>query len=210
MLNFVSLRSIGNVSVNVLVVVAFAFTPFRLRAQTVATFGFEDGTADGWVSFFGASTPVASNAEAYAGSYSLLTTTSATGTGGPSISLSSVLLPGAKYTITGWVRLTSGEATSSANLTVKRSDPSCSGGTCYDLIGNYKVAVTDSGWAQIGGTVRATARTATLPLPLRFRAPHGPRYKAPSASRISPGHRARCCSTSSRTARQIRSTSAMS
>ena len=81
----------------------------RADAQTVESYSFEDGTADGWVSFFGATTPVATNAAAYAGSYSLLTSTSSSGTGGPSISLSGVLLPGAKYTITGYVRLTSGE-----------------------------------------------------------------------------------------------------
>ena len=50
-----------------------------IHAQTVATYSFEDGTADGWSSFNGASTPVASNAAAHAGSYSLLTTTGATG-----------------------------------------------------------------------------------------------------------------------------------
>ena len=44
------------------------------NAQTVVTYSFEDGAADGWSSFFGATTPVASNAAAYAGSYSLLTT----------------------------------------------------------------------------------------------------------------------------------------
>jgi len=123
-----------------------------LSAQTVATYDFEDGTAQGWTSFFNASTPVATSAAAYSGSNSLLTSTSASGTGGPSISLNSVLLPGAQYTITGWVRLTSGEAASNANFTVKRSDSTCSGGACYDLIGNYTVAVNDSGWAQIGGT----------------------------------------------------------
>ena len=50
----------------------------ELSAQVVATYSFEDGTADGWTSFFGASTPVATNAAAYSGSYSLLTTTSST------------------------------------------------------------------------------------------------------------------------------------
>src|SRR5271156_7083875 len=100
----------------------------RLGAQTVATYSFEDGTADGWTSFNGASTPVATNAAAYAGSYSLLTTTGSGGAGGPSISLSSVLLPGAKYTITGYLELTSGESATNANFTIKRSDPSCSGG----------------------------------------------------------------------------------
>ena len=135
-----------------------------LGAQTVATYSFEDGTADGWTSFFGASTPAATNAAAYAGSYSLLTSTSSTGTGGPSLSLNSVLQAGAKYTITGYVMLTSGESAANANFSVKRSDPGCSGGTCYDTVGPYQVLVSSSGWAQIGGsyTVSTTETGLTL------------------------------------------------
>jgi endo-1,4-beta-xylanase len=144
------------------VLLAFAFVPVQLRAQTVVTYDFEDATADGWISFFGASTPVATTAASYSGSESLLTSTSASGTGGPSIPLTSVLLPGAQYTITGWVRLTSGEGTSSANFTIQRSDPSCSGGTCYDTIGTYQVAVNDQGWAQIGGAYTPTTTETGL------------------------------------------------
>ncbi len=132
------------------------------QAQTVATYSFEDGAADGWSSFYGASTPVASNAAAYSGSYSLLTSTSSTGTGGPSIDLSKLLLPGAKYTITGYVELASGESAANANFSVKRTDPSCSGGTCYDTLGNYQTPVTDSGWVQIGGAYTVSTTEAGL------------------------------------------------
>lgn len=134
-----------------------------VHAQTVATYNFESGT-DGWVSFNGASAPVQSNAAAYAGSYSLLTTTSSSGAGGPSITLTGILQAGATYSITGWVRLTSGEAASNANFTVKRSDPSCSGGACYDTIGGYKVAVNDTSWAQIGGTYTPSTTETALTL----------------------------------------------
>jgi endo-1,4-beta-xylanase len=139
------------------------FSTFPLAAQTVASYSFEDGKADGWGSFYYASTPVATTADAYAGSYSLLTTTGSGNTGGPSISLTGILQPGAKYTITGYVKLTSGETATNSNFTIARTDPSCSGGTCYDTIGAYQVPVSDSGWAQIGGsyTVSATT-TATL------------------------------------------------
>ena len=150
------------VNVYGLLLFAFVFLPFQLNAQTVATYDFEDATADNWISFFGASTPVATTAASYSGSESLLTSTSASGTGGPSIPLSSVLLPGAKYTITGWVRLTNGEGASSANFTMQRSDPSCSGGTCYDTIGSYQVAVNDQGWAQIGGAYTPTTTETGL------------------------------------------------
>ena len=111
---------------------------------------------------YGASTPVASDAAAYSGKYSLLTSTSSTGTGGPSIGLNGVLLAGAKYTITGWVKLTAGESAANADFSMKRSDPSCSGGACYDTIGAYQVAVSDSGWAQIGGSYTVTATETGL------------------------------------------------
>lgn len=135
-----------------------------LHAQVVKTYTFADGTADGWTLFNGASTPVASSAEALSGSgssYSLLTTTGSGGQGGPSISLNTVLLAGAQYTITGYVMLASG--TGNANFTTARTDPSCSG-TCYDTIGSYEVPVSDSGWAQIGGsyTVSETETGLTL------------------------------------------------
>ncbi|HZD48336.1 MAG TPA: hypothetical protein VE178_06275, partial [Silvibacterium sp.] len=70
-----------------IVVLALLLCGARLSAQVVATYNFSDGTADGWTSFNGASTPVASSAASYTGSsYSLLTTTSSSGAGGPSIS----------------------------------------------------------------------------------------------------------------------------
>src|SRR6202020_924305 len=96
----------------------------------------------------GASTPVATNAAAHGGSFSLLTTTSSSGAGGPSIPMSTVLQAGAKYTITGFVQLTAGETATDANFTIKRSDPSCSGGTCFDTVGAFQVAVSSSGWAR--------------------------------------------------------------
>ncbi len=136
----------------------------RLNAQTVATYDFEDGTADGWVSFNGASTPVATTAAAYSGSYSLLTSTNSSGAGGPSISLNGVLEAGAQYTIYGHVMLTSGETATNANFTIKRTDPSCSGGTCYDTVGSYEVPVSSSGWAQIGGSYTVSATETGLVL----------------------------------------------
>ena len=136
----------------------------QLGAQVAATYGFEDGTSDGWGSFNGASTPAATNAAANSGSFSLLTTTNSSGAGGPSISAGSILLPGAKYTITGFVRLTAGETATNANFTIKRSDPSCSGGTCFDTVGAFQVPVSNSGWVQIGGnyTVSTTETGLTL------------------------------------------------
>jgi endo-1,4-beta-xylanase len=158
-----SRNQIANIP-NVICILTLLFTS-HLNAQTVATYTFGDGTADGWTSFNGASTPVASNAAAYSGSsYSLLTTTSSSGAGGPSIPLSSVLQAGAQYTITGYVMLTAGESATNANFTIKRSDPSCSGGTCYDTIGTYQVPVNSSGWTQIGGSYTVSTTETALVL----------------------------------------------
>src|SRR5205085_2285799 len=57
------------------------------RAQVVASYDFEDGTAQGWTSFNGASVPANSTAAAQSGTHSLLTTTSSSGAGGPSIAV---------------------------------------------------------------------------------------------------------------------------
>jgi endo-1,4-beta-xylanase len=133
-------------------------------AQVVEQYTFVSGT-QGWTGFNGATVVGTTSAVAeQAGTASLQTNTSASGAGGPSVVLTGVLLPGATYQISGWVMLTNGEAATSANFTMKRTDASCSGGTCYDTIGNYQVAVTDSGWAQIGGsyTVSVTATALTL------------------------------------------------
>ena len=135
----------------------------RASAQIADQFDFEDGTTQGWFSFDNASAPANSTADAESGMHSLLTTTNSSGQGGPGIQLQN-LIPGATYQITGFVKLTSGEAATAANFTVQRQDPGCSGGTCYDTVGNYQVAVSDSGWAQIGGayTVSTTATSLLL------------------------------------------------
>lgn len=147
---FVSQNPVNVLACSVLVI-GFLFAT-RTNAQVVATYSFEDGTADGWTSFNGATAPVATNAASHSGSYSLQTTTGASGQGGPSINVGGLLQAGAKYTITGYVRLASGETATNANFTIKRSDPSCTGGTCFDTIGTYQVPVNDTGWAAIGGS----------------------------------------------------------
>jgi endo-1,4-beta-xylanase len=139
--------------------------------QQVAQYTFEDGTADGWTSFFDASAPTYSTTATAAsdpdgGTGSLLTTvnyTSSGGGGGPALNLSSLnLLPGATYTITGYVMLTSGETANDANLTIQRQDPGCSGGTCYDTIGAYQVPVTGTAWVKVGGTYTVSTTATSL------------------------------------------------
>jgi len=132
------------------------------NAQVVAQYDFESGV-QGWTGFNGASVQT-STAAAQSGTQSLLTTTNSSGAGGPSITVTSLLLPGATYQITGYVMLTGGEAATNANFTMKRTDTACSGGTCYDTIGNYQVPVSDSGWAVIGGTYKVSTTATALTL----------------------------------------------
>lgn len=129
-----------------------------LSAQTIATYDFENGSTDGWGPFYGPNTQVSTTAAAYSGNSSLLSTTSG-GASDPAIDVSGILQPGATYTITGWVRLTSGESPLNANFTIKRTDTD---GTHYDFVQNYEVPVNDSGWAQIGGTYTPTTTETGL------------------------------------------------
>ena len=139
----------------------------HLSAQTVATYGFEDGTADGWTSFNGASTPVATTAAAYcrlpqpADDHQFQRRRRA--------------LHFPEQRSSAWSEVHDhrlrqayqpAKAATNANFTIKRSDPSCSGGTCYDTIGTYQVPVSDSGWVQIGGSYTVSA-TETGCHPLR-------------------------------------------
>jgi endo-1,4-beta-xylanase len=140
-------------------------------AQQIAQYTFEDGTADGWTAFYCAAAPSYSTAATAAsdpdgGTGSLLTqvnyTSSCTG-GGPALNLSGLKLqPGATYSITGYVMLTSGEAASDANFTIQRQDSGCSGGTCYDTIGSYQVPVTATAWTKIGGTYTVSTTATSL------------------------------------------------
>ncbi len=146
---------------NSLLAILAVCTAMPVAAQVAAQYDFEDGTNGGWGSFNGATTPANSTAAAFSGTHSLLTTTSNSGAGGPSIQLIG-LVPGATYQIMGHVLLTSGEAATAANFTVKRDDPGCSGGTCFDTVGMFQVPVSDSGWAQIGGTYTVSTTATQL------------------------------------------------
>jgi endo-1,4-beta-xylanase len=136
-----------------------------LHAQVVANYDFEDGTTQGWTSFYGAVGPTNTTTEAESGTHSLMTTTSTGGTGGPQLNLSSVLQAGAQYTITGWVRLASGETATNANFSIVRTDSAAScGGTCYDTVGAYQTGVTADGWVQIGGAYTVSPTESGLNL----------------------------------------------
>jgi len=156
-------RSAGRRSNRFLPSLCFLFAILLLglvpvSAQTIATYDFENGSTNGWGPFYGPNTQVSTTAASYTGNSSLLSTT-AGGASDPAIDVSGLLQPGATYTVTGWVRLTSGEGSATANFTIKRTDTD---GTHYDTIGGYQVPVSDSGWAQIGGTYTPTTTETGL------------------------------------------------
>ena len=78
--------------------------------------------------------------------------------------MSSVLLPGAKYTITGYIQLTPGESATNANFTIKRSDPNLLGRNMLRHHRHFQVPVSSSGWAQIGGTYTVSTTETGLQL----------------------------------------------
>src|SRR5208283_2707707 len=81
-----------------------------------------------------------------------------------SISLTGLLLPGATYQISGYVMLTGGETATSANFTIARSDPSCSGGTSYDTVDTYQVPVNGTGCAITGRSSKVSTSATGLVL----------------------------------------------
>jgi endo-1,4-beta-xylanase len=136
--------------------------PANAQSVLIVEYNFENGT-QGWSSFNYATIQGTSTVAYQSGTQSLLTTTNSSGAGGPGIDVTSLLPPGGTYSITGYVMLTSGEASTYANFTMKRTDPACSG-TCYDTIGTYQVPVSASDWSLIGGsyTVSPTATDLLL------------------------------------------------
>ena len=131
-------------------------------AQVVGQYDFEDGTTEGWSSFCGASV-TNTTAAAESGIHSLLVGGRTQNCAGPSLNMTSLLLPNATYQITAWVRLTPGESsTDTANLTVKQVDSSS--GTNYVTVGNYTTNVTSSGWTELTGTYTVSSSPTSLTL----------------------------------------------
>lgn len=130
-------------------------------AQVVAQYDFEDGTTQGWTGFCGA-TLTNTTAAAESGTHSVLASGRNSGCAGPSLDVTSLLLPGATYQISGWVELTSSNVnTDQANFTIKQVDGS---GTTYNTVGAYQTPVTNSAWTHLTGqfTVSTTATNLLL------------------------------------------------
>jgi endo-1,4-beta-xylanase len=154
--SFVSYCAIASIATLVLLASS------RVSAQTILNSDFEDGTLQGWGSFCGA-TVANSTAAAESGTHSLLVSGRTQNCAGPSIQLSSLLLPLATYQITGWVQLTSAEAgPDQANFTIQQVDSSS--GTNYITVGTFQTPVSNTGWVQLTGQYTVSSSPTSINL----------------------------------------------
>ncbi|WP_058830328.1 endo-1,4-beta-xylanase [Paenibacillus polymyxa] len=110
--------------------------------------GFEDGTAQGWVSRLGDETVQVSNADARTGSYSLLTTGRQKAYAGPKLDVTATMQKGNRYTVSAWVKLAPGEQPAKVRLSAQRD---YQGQSAYEtVVGD--TAVTTGGWVHLSGT----------------------------------------------------------
>jgi endo-1,4-beta-xylanase len=136
--------------------------PARAAAQVVGQYDFEDGTTQGWTGFCGA-TVANSTDVAESGTHSLLVSGRTQNCAGPSLNVTSLLVPLATYQITGWVRLPASETgTDQANFTVIQVDSSS--GTNYITVGAYQTNVTSSGWVELSGQYTPSSSPTSLTL----------------------------------------------
>ena len=123
--------------------VGAATTPVTLISDT-----FEDGTTESWAGRSSTEVVANSTTVAYAGTHSLGVTGRTSSWQGPTLNVLDTLELGVQYTITVWTQLASGEAASSARLSVERQ---LAGTASYDqVVGN--TAVSAGTWTKLSGT----------------------------------------------------------
>lgn len=116
------------------------------HAQVSAT--WEDGTLQGWAPL-GGLTLTNTTAAAHSGARSLLASGRTATFNGPSLNLTTKLVPGATYQITAWARLATGTPATQVKLSMQRTQ---GGATSYDSVGSSAATgVNDAGWTQITG-----------------------------------------------------------
>ncbi|HEX7057695.1 MAG TPA: endo-1,4-beta-xylanase [Bacilli bacterium] len=117
------------------------FTP-----KNVATYDFENGTQN-WTENGAGSVATVTEA-AYDGTHSLLSAGRTSAWNGPGIDLSSLLLVGAQYKITGFAKLAAGQSPANIKLTMHKGSDSGSG---YTTLADF-APVTDSQWVKFQAT----------------------------------------------------------
>ena len=153
-------RLLGSALAGLLLPTALVLTtPAHADTQVVAAYGFEDNTTQGWTARGGA-TVAPSTVQAHEGDYSLRTTGRTQGWEGPSVDLAAKLETGAAYTISAYVRLVSGEAASSVQMTMQRTPTG--GATTYDFVAG--ASVTDAEWVHLSGSYSVPSDSSQLQL----------------------------------------------
>ncbi|WP_116450307.1 endo-1,4-beta-xylanase [Blastococcus litoris] len=129
-------------------VAVLAAPPATAAPATVHQTSFEDGNG-GWFGRGGSQAAVTSET-ARTGTQSFAVTGRTQTWEGPGLDLDAVAAPGT-YDVAAWVRLPAGSGTDQVTMTVAH-------GGQYDSVA-YQVAVSDSGWTQVGGSYTFGAGT---------------------------------------------------
>ncbi|WP_281890509.1 endo-1,4-beta-xylanase [Paenibacillus sp. YYML68] len=114
-------------------------------------YGFEDGTAQGWVARGSGVQVAAVTEEAYAGSYSLKTSGRTNTWNSPSLNAKDVLTKGTVYEITAYVKL-AGKQPSSPASTIRMTMESkpVGGSTSWSTVAS--ASISDSNWVRLRGS----------------------------------------------------------
>ncbi|MET8140481.1 endo-1,4-beta-xylanase [Sphaerisporangium sp. NPDC005288] len=123
---------------------------------TIASYDFEDGTAQGWSPRGSGVSVAAVQDAAHSGSASLLTTGRTDTWNGASVT--PPLEKGVTYSVTAHARLTAGTSANTIALTVQRTPDG--GTTTYERVGAG--TVTDAAWVEISGTYSFTTDSPDL------------------------------------------------
>lgn len=142
----------GSIAAIACLLVLFLASP--LHAQVVATYDFEDGTAQGWSPF---GSPTLANAmspvsDPDGGSHALLVTNRTSGFMGPSIDLVKVhnIVAGATYQISAYVLLTAPDV-SNPTATISTKLTSCATSGTFSNVATSG-ALSNTAWTKVQGT----------------------------------------------------------
>ena len=121
---------------------------------------FETGTAEGWRPRIGRELVTVTNSDAHSGNYSLLTTGRQASFDGAAIDAANKLCNGSRYTISVWVKLAPGEASTQLRVSLQRT---FNGVTNFNtVVGN--TTVTSGEWVRLRATYDFTFNYQSLTL----------------------------------------------
>jgi len=135
--------------------------PLAPQADVVmATYGFEDGTTQGW---YGRGSAVVASVTtvAHEGARSLGVTGRTSGWNGPALNLLDLLVVGGTYRISGCIRLAAGTVPTQTKFTMEYKP--VGGSTGWSQLG-VEDNTTDAAWACVSGSFEYTAEAETLTL----------------------------------------------